>query len=163
MCKIDTGRPRPATELTAAEAEERRRRANFLCLVGKGREAQGRLVEAFEHYLELGEEAQKDELIQVVDEPSVKAAPDVWSQGRIAAMVANATDAKQKAGAGGADHARAGTKLKGTKRRPIGRAAQVRRRCSARCSASARRPASRWPSGSWRTPTSTRCSRPSST
>ena len=74
----------------------RRRRANFLCLVGKGREAQNRLVEAFQKYLELGEEARKDELIQVIDEPSVKAAPDVWSQGRIAAMFANATDAKQK-------------------------------------------------------------------
>jgi hypothetical protein len=64
--------------------------------VGKGREAQNRLIEAFEKYLELGAEARKDELIQVVDEPSVKAAPDVWSQGRIAAMVQNAQDAKQK-------------------------------------------------------------------
>lgn len=95
MCKIDltdlTG-----AERSAAELEMRRRRANFLCLVGKGREAQNRLVDAFERYLELGTEAKKDELIQVVDEPSVKAAPDVWSQGRIASMVANAKDPKQK-------------------------------------------------------------------
>jgi outer membrane protein assembly factor BamB len=95
MCKIDlTGLEGAAR--TAAMAEGRRRRANFLCLVGKGREAQNRLVDAFEKYLELGEGAQKDELIQVVDEPSVKAAPDVWSQGRIAAMVLNAKDPKQK-------------------------------------------------------------------
>jgi outer membrane protein assembly factor BamB/tetratricopeptide (TPR) repeat protein len=95
MCRIDlTGKE--GAERTALMAEMRRRRANYLCLVGKGREAQNRLVEAFEKYLELGEEAKKDELIQVVDEPSVKAAPDVWSQGRIAAMVANANNAQQK-------------------------------------------------------------------
>lgn len=95
MCRIDlTGKT--GAERTALEAEARRRRANFLCLVGKGRENQNRLVEAFEKYLELGLEAKKDELIQVIDEPSVKAAPDIWSQGRIAAMVANAQDAKQK-------------------------------------------------------------------
>jgi outer membrane protein assembly factor BamB/tetratricopeptide (TPR) repeat protein len=96
MCKIDLTN-KVGDELTALKAEQRRRRANFLCLVGKGRESQNRLVEAFEKYLELGLEAQKDELIQVVDEPSVKAAPDVWSQGRIAAMVAKANDNKQKA------------------------------------------------------------------
>lgn len=95
MCRIDlTGKT--GAERTALEAEMRRRRANFLCLIGKGRESQNRLVEAFEKYLELGLEAKPDELIQVVDEPSVKAAPDVWSQGRIAAMVANAQDARQK-------------------------------------------------------------------
>src|SRR5262249_31002213 len=88
VCKIDTTNL-VGDALTAAETETRRRRANYLCLVGKGREAQGKLVEAFKHYLELGATSQKGELIQVVDEPSVKAAPDVWSQGRIASMVAN--------------------------------------------------------------------------
>src|SRR5205085_1374305 len=96
LCKVET-EGATAEERVARLQEERRRRANFLCLVGKGREAQNRLVDAFEKYLELGQEARRDELIQVVDEPSVKAAPDVWSQGRIAAMVANAKDAKQKA------------------------------------------------------------------
>jgi outer membrane protein assembly factor BamB/tetratricopeptide (TPR) repeat protein len=95
MCKVDlTGAE--GAERTAREAEERRRRANFLCLVGKGREAQGKLTEAFDRYLELGENARRDELIQVVDEPSVKAAPDVWAQGRIGAMISSATDAAQK-------------------------------------------------------------------
>ncbi len=95
LCQIDlTGKE--GVERTALMSEMRRRRANFLCLVGKGREAQNRLVEAFERYIKLGEEARQDELIQVIDEPSVKAAPDVWSQGRIAAMVANANNAQQK-------------------------------------------------------------------
>ncbi len=94
LCKVDLG-DSTGEERARRETEERRRRANFLCLVGKGREAQNRLVDAFERYLELGETARRDELIQVVDEPSVKAAPDVWSQGRIASMVANSRDAKQ--------------------------------------------------------------------
>jgi outer membrane protein assembly factor BamB len=113
MCKVDLAGTEGA-QRTALMAEQRRRRANFLCLVGKGREAQNRLVEAFQRYLELGLEAQKDELIQVVDEPSVKAAPDVWSQGRIAAMVARANDAKQKAALEAQIKAR-WTKLKATK------------------------------------------------
>jgi outer membrane protein assembly factor BamB len=72
-----------------AGAEERRRRANFLCLVAKGREAQGRLDEAFEKYQEFAAAAGTD-LISVVDEPRVKAAPDVWARGRIEAMLAAA-------------------------------------------------------------------------
>ncbi|MBY0228622.1 MAG: PQQ-binding-like beta-propeller repeat protein, partial [Gemmataceae bacterium] len=95
LCKVELGTSTGA-ERTALIAEGKARRANFLCLVGKGKEAQGKLVEAFNRYLELGQRADGD-LIQVVDEPSVKAAPDVWAQGRFEAMVKNAKDAKQKA------------------------------------------------------------------
>src|SRR5262249_13063538 len=95
LCKMDTD-GKTGSELSQLQAEERRRRANFLFLVGKGREAQGRLAEAFDRYLELGLEAKKDELIQVVDEPSVKAAPDVWAQGRIRSMVDNCKDDKKR-------------------------------------------------------------------
>ncbi|MGL4551459.1 MAG: PQQ-binding-like beta-propeller repeat protein, partial [Gemmataceae bacterium] len=95
MCKVDLAGS-VGEERSGRMREERRRRANFLCLVGKGREAQGRLADAFDRYLELGEGAKHDELIQVVDEPSVKAAPDVWSQGRIGSMVANAKDAGKR-------------------------------------------------------------------
>ena len=95
LCTIDLN-GLVGAERTAATAAMRKRRANFLCLVGKGRESQNRLVEAFDKYLELGMEA-KDDLIQVVDEPTVKTAPDVWSQGRISSMVLNAKDPKQRA------------------------------------------------------------------
>jgi outer membrane protein assembly factor BamB len=79
-----------------AAAETRRRTANFLCLVAAGKEKQGKLVEAFEKYQEFSKAAGGQELISVVDEPSVKANPDAWSEGRIKAMLARATPEQRK-------------------------------------------------------------------
>jgi hypothetical protein len=56
LCKV-------APDETATEEEKqesRRRRANFLCLYGKGKEKQRKLVEAFEKYLEFSALAGKD-------------------------------------------------------------------------------------------------------
>ncbi len=91
MCKVE---PAPgAADLTPEQQEEQRRRqGNFLCLVAKGREGQGRLVEAFQAYLDFGALAGKQELISSLDEPSVRTPPDVWSQGRIAAMIEKVND-----------------------------------------------------------------------
>ena len=96
LCKVEIPEKASDTERKEKEAEQRRRKANFLCLVAKGRESQGRLVEAFEKYLEFASIALPDELISVIDEPSVRSAADVWSQGRIAAMVASASPEQRK-------------------------------------------------------------------
>lgn len=91
LCKIDVG-DAPEKEQAKLEAEQRRRRSTFLWLVGKGREEQGRLVEAFEKYQEFAKAAGKQtELVPAVDDRQVKAAPDVWSRGRIIAMMNHAT------------------------------------------------------------------------
>jgi outer membrane protein assembly factor BamB/tetratricopeptide (TPR) repeat protein len=91
LCKIDLDAA-PEKERTKLEAEQRRRRSTYLWLVGKGREEQGRLVEAFEKYQQFAQEAGKQsELVPAVDDRQVKAAPDVWSRGRIVAMMKNAT------------------------------------------------------------------------
>jgi outer membrane protein assembly factor BamB len=95
LCTIDVA-SLPESERAEKEKEGRRRRANYLCLVAKGRENQGKLVEAFEKYQEFATLTNTEELISVIDEPTVKTAPDVWSQGRIAAMVHNAKDADRK-------------------------------------------------------------------
>jgi outer membrane protein assembly factor BamB len=92
LCSLDL--PADATESQHSEA--RRRRTNFLYLIAKGKEGQRKLTEAFDKYLELNSEAQPDELLSLVDERLVKAAPDVLAQGRIAAMVAGATEAERK-------------------------------------------------------------------
>jgi outer membrane protein assembly factor BamB len=96
LCKIDLDAA-PEKERAKLEAEQRRRRSTFLWLVGKGREEQGRLVEAFEKYQEFAKEAGKqNELVPAVDDRQVKAAPDVWSRGRIIAMMNNATEENRR-------------------------------------------------------------------
>jgi outer membrane protein assembly factor BamB len=96
LCQVPVPGDAAEAERTLAAAEERRRKANFLCLVAKGKEGQGKLVEAFELYQQFVAAEGSQELISVVDEPSVKAAPDVWTQGRLAAMAANATPENRK-------------------------------------------------------------------
>ncbi|MHB1424066.1 MAG: outer membrane protein assembly factor BamB family protein [Gemmataceae bacterium] len=90
LCNLDLDAA-PEAERGKLEAEQRRRRATYLWLVGKGREEQGRLVEAFEKYQQFaGEAGKQSELVPAVDDRQVKAAPDVWSRGRIIAMMSNA-------------------------------------------------------------------------
>jgi tetratricopeptide (TPR) repeat protein len=91
LCNLDLGSA-AGKDRVKLEAEQRRRRATYLWLVGKGREEQGRLVEAFEKYQQFAQEAGKQsELVPAVDDRQVKAAPDVWSRGRIISMMNNAT------------------------------------------------------------------------
>jgi outer membrane protein assembly factor BamB len=88
LCRID-----PASK---DQAEARRRRAHYLCLVAEGKKGQRKLVEAFEKYQEMTTLAAADELMALPDDPQVKAVPDVLAQGRIAALVAGATEAERQ-------------------------------------------------------------------
>jgi outer membrane protein assembly factor BamB len=96
LCKVVVPDSADENERETASVEERRRRGNFLCLVAKGKEAQGKLVEAFDYYMQFSTVEGSQELISVVDEPAVRAAPDVWTQGRIAAMAAHAAPEARK-------------------------------------------------------------------
>ena len=96
------GRDLPATATDQQRTEARQHRITYLYLLAKGKEGQRKLTEAFDLYLQLNAEAERkdgaasDELLSLVGEPQVKAAPDVLAQGRIAAMVANATEEERK-------------------------------------------------------------------
>jgi outer membrane protein assembly factor BamB len=92
LCSLDL----PATATEAEKAEARRRRTNYLYLLAKGKEGQRKLTDAFDLYMQLNAEAQPDELLSLVDERLVKAAPDVLAQGRIAAMVAGASEEERR-------------------------------------------------------------------
>jgi outer membrane protein assembly factor BamB len=85
-------------ELCKAETvpETRRRKANFLSLMAKGRESQRKLGEALKYYLEFGALASDDELMPVVDEPLVRARPDVWARARITSMIRDAKPAERE-------------------------------------------------------------------
>ncbi len=92
LCSTDL----PAAATEADKAEARRRRTKYLCLVAEGKEDQRKLTEAFDLYMQVNAEAPPDVLLPEVDEPMVKAAPDVLVQGRIAAMVASASEEERK-------------------------------------------------------------------
>jgi outer membrane protein assembly factor BamB len=90
LCEINTKNDADTKE------KARKRRGTFLFLVAKGREKQGRLVEAFERYQEFAAIGSTDELISVLDEPSVRANADVWARGRITSMLASASEENRK-------------------------------------------------------------------
>jgi outer membrane protein assembly factor BamB/tetratricopeptide (TPR) repeat protein len=96
LCRL----PAPAdadanTRLRLAE-ERLRREVNYLSLLGRGREQQGRLLDAFAAYEEFGTLTGNKELVSVVDEPNTKSRPDVWSRGRIKGMLDKASSDQRK-------------------------------------------------------------------
>ncbi len=76
--------------------EQLRRKSNYFCLVAKGKEGQGKLVEAFDNYMNFGRLTENRELISVIDQPNTMARPDVWARGRINHMLAKATPEQRK-------------------------------------------------------------------
>lgn len=90
VCDISPGPDPTPAQVEEARRESRRRLSAYLCLLGSGRETQGKLMEAFDTYLEVAGILGGGELQAVLDEPALKAASDTWAQGRVAAMVAKA-------------------------------------------------------------------------
>ena len=76
--------------------EQLKRKANFFCLLAKGREKQGKLVEAFDHYMAFGTLTGNQELVNVIDEPNTFSRPDVWARGRIENMIRTADPTNRK-------------------------------------------------------------------
>ncbi|MCZ2343681.1 MAG: PQQ-binding-like beta-propeller repeat protein [Bacteroidales bacterium] len=72
--------------------EQIRRKGLYLSLVARGREKQGRLVEAFDHYRAFASLGDNSQLFSIFDEPNGMTRPDVWARGRIDAMIRNAKD-----------------------------------------------------------------------
>lgn len=96
LCRIDTKSDATPEERHEAEKEQRRRMANYYCLLGKGRAEQGRLVDAFKAYIDLGALADDATLLSVTQEPHVKARPSVLARGRIAALLSSATSDQRR-------------------------------------------------------------------
>jgi outer membrane protein assembly factor BamB len=84
MCKADDA------------VETSRRQARFLYLVGRGRENQGRLVDAYQAYVDFAALPSNEKEINDIDDSSLKAKPSVWVRGRIAAMMRSAAPAQRK-------------------------------------------------------------------
>jgi outer membrane protein assembly factor BamB/tetratricopeptide (TPR) repeat protein len=95
LCDVPVPAEATASERQKLADEQRRRQANYLALVALGRERQGRLVDAFQAYLDFGALAQSKELVSIFNEPGL-VQPGVWAQGHIAGMVARATPEQRK-------------------------------------------------------------------
>jgi outer membrane protein assembly factor BamB len=96
LCKVDVPADADAATKQKLADEQLRRDANYLSLLGRGREQQGRLLEAFEAYERFGTLNGNKELVSDVVEPNTRSRPDVWSRGRIQAMLAKATPQQRK-------------------------------------------------------------------
>lgn len=96
LCKVDIPpEAEPAAKQKLAD-EQLRREANFLSLLGRGREKQGRLLDAFAAYEQFGALTGNKELVSVVDEKNTWSRPDVWSRGRIKGMLDRASPEQRK-------------------------------------------------------------------
>ncbi|CAN5220212.1 hypothetical protein BH11PLA2_BH11PLA2_02990 [soil metagenome] len=91
LCNVATDAEDPNVKLRQVEERVRRQR-QYLELLARGREAQGRLAEAFDSYREYAGYGGAKELVSISDEPNGKVRPDVWARGRIEAMIRNAKD-----------------------------------------------------------------------
>lgn len=76
--------------------EQLARYGDYWSRLAKGRETQGRLLDAFEAYMEFGKLVGDRKLVRVSDQPNTDARPDVWARGRIGAMMAKASPEKRK-------------------------------------------------------------------
>ncbi|MBY0521794.1 MAG: PQQ-binding-like beta-propeller repeat protein [Gemmataceae bacterium] len=76
--------------------EQVKRQSNYLVLVAKGREKQGKLLDAFQAYMDFTALTGDRQLVSVLDQVNTKSRPDVWARGRIAAMMAVATPEQRR-------------------------------------------------------------------
>jgi outer membrane protein assembly factor BamB len=100
LCKLPIPANATADERKSLEEKGKLRWAGYLCLFARGCEEEGDLVKAFNAYLEFGAMADADEkmkMLSIINEPSVKARPDVWARGRIAGLASRATGEQRKA------------------------------------------------------------------
>src|SRR5262249_27729817 len=95
LCKVEVDPAAPENEKKQAGAEEERRRVGYLVLAGRGREQQGKLVEALRAYVELGM-LRGNELMPAPEEPAVMVRRDTWVKGRLAELMRKANDEQRK-------------------------------------------------------------------
>jgi outer membrane protein assembly factor BamB/tetratricopeptide (TPR) repeat protein len=96
LCRIDVpAEVDPATKQRLTD-ESVRREVNYLSLLGRGREQQGRLLDAFAAYEQFGALTGNKELVSTVDDPNTRTRPDVWSRGRIKGMLGRANSDQRR-------------------------------------------------------------------
>ena len=96
VCELPADANESPEDKIKREDETKRRKRLHYYLLARGRETQGKLGEAFDHYLALANLGEGKQLIEMPNEPNVKMRPDVWARGRIETMIRSATTAEAK-------------------------------------------------------------------
>jgi outer membrane protein assembly factor BamB len=91
VCRVTAPDGASAIEKATAILETRRRLARYYHVVDRGREAQGKLVEALRACLEFVQLADERELIPHPLDPSLSVRPEIWTNGRVTEFYARAT------------------------------------------------------------------------
>src|SRR5262249_52274724 len=91
LCEVplDTDDP---DERAHRQDETLRRKRLYLYLLAEGRKTQGKLGEAFDHYMALASLGEGKTLLEMPNEPNVRMRPDVWARGRIEGMIRQTAD-----------------------------------------------------------------------
>jgi outer membrane protein assembly factor BamB len=95
LSNLPSAETMPQNERQALEREYRDRKARLLRLIAKGREAQGRLVEAYAAYREFAQLG-REELVAFPEEPGTRALPRVWAKARIETMMQKASPEQRR-------------------------------------------------------------------
>jgi outer membrane protein assembly factor BamB/tetratricopeptide (TPR) repeat protein len=90
LCEVPADANETPEDKVRREDETKRRKRYYFYLLARGRENQGKLGEAFDHYLKLANLGEGKTLLEMPDEPNVKMRPDVWARGRIESMIRKA-------------------------------------------------------------------------
>ncbi len=96
LCELPTVPMETPEDKIRREDETKRRKRLHYYLLARGRETQGRLSEAFDHYLALANLGEGKQLLEMPDEPNVRMRPDVWARGRIESMIRRAATPEAK-------------------------------------------------------------------
>ena len=92
LCELPIDASADAIEQKRQEDETLRRKREYLLLLAKGREDQGRVSEAFDHYIALASLGETKNLVPDPDNPAVRLRPDVLARGRIERMITRAAN-----------------------------------------------------------------------
>ncbi|QJW93535.1 outer membrane protein assembly factor BamB family protein [Frigoriglobus tundricola] len=96
LCEVPADAAETPEDAVRRDDETKRRKRLHYYLLARGRETQGRLGEAFDHYLALANLGEGKQLLPMPDEPNVNMRPDVWARGRIEAMIRRAATAEAR-------------------------------------------------------------------
>ncbi len=96
LCTIEIPADLDAKAKEDLKIEENRRQGMLHYLVAKGRQDQGKLVEAFDEYQKYSQVAGTEKLVTSPDDTAVRTAPDVWTGARIKKMMEGASAEQRK-------------------------------------------------------------------